>query len=108
MTLWGTGFGPTDPPCATGGLNVAELVNLSSGLSVELFAGGPAGNPTVLYAGSAPTLLCGIVQIGMRVLSQTPPGVLQFSPWAVMTSTHGTAVSTTSVQNPVGVTIAVK
>jgi hypothetical protein len=36
------------------------------------------------YASSAPTLLCGVVQINMVVPAGLPPGPFQFAPWAVM------------------------
>ncbi len=64
VAFWGTGFGPTDPPCATGGLNVPMAANLASEYGAELFDG--MSIPSV-YAGSAPTLLCGVEQINVRL-----------------------------------------
>jgi uncharacterized protein (TIGR03437 family) len=106
VTLWGTGFGPTDPACATGGLNQPSATNLAAGLSAELFNGSifPAQ-----YAGSAPTLLCGVVQINLVVPSGLPPGPFQFAPWAVMSMADGGGSTTiTTIEGGVQTTIAVK
>lgn len=109
VTIWGTGFGPTDPACASGGLNAPIAANLAQGLSVTLIdlattSGLIAGreNPA-LYAGSAPTLLCGVVQINMLVPSYAQGDYL-FFPDVVMAIPGGT----TSNQSVIGVTIAVK
>jgi uncharacterized protein (TIGR03437 family) len=109
VTFWGTGFGPTGPPCATGGFNAPGPVNLAPGMSVQLndyesfgeFRTGRS-NPA-LYAGSAPTLLCGVVQINMLVPTYAQ-GAFLFFPEAVK-SLLGGAIGN---QSTVGVTIAVK
>jgi len=91
VAIFGTGFGATSPPCATGGLNAAAAVNLALGpVTVN---NGAAG---VQYAGGAPTLLCGVVQINVSVPMQAPPG-----PFLLSIRT-GTAVSA------IGATITVK
>ncbi len=61
VSVWGTGFPPIDAPCATGSLNPAGPVDLAGGWKVAFTV------ETVVYAGSAPGLLCGIVQINVVV-----------------------------------------
>jgi uncharacterized protein (TIGR03437 family) len=107
VTLWGTGFGATDPPCATGGLNVPAAANLAPNMSVlleDIVVPGMAGriNPAY-YAGSAPTLLCGVEQINVLVPSYAQ-GAFLFFPASVIAITSGR----TSTGTTVGVTIAVK
>jgi uncharacterized protein (TIGR03437 family) len=66
VAVWGTGFPPIDAPCATGGLNPSRPVDLAAGWKVQF------GIETVVYAGSAPGLLCGIVQINLVVPPSGP------------------------------------
>jgi uncharacterized protein (TIGR03437 family) len=66
VSVWGTGFPPIDAPCATGGVNPSGPVDLAGGWKVAF------GIDTVLYAGSAPGLLCGIVQINLAVAPSGP------------------------------------
>ena len=33
VAVWGTGYGPTNPACLTGGLNVPDAAPLSPGIS---------------------------------------------------------------------------
>jgi uncharacterized protein (TIGR03437 family) len=66
VAVWGTGFPPIDAPCATGGLNPSGPVNLAAGWKIAF------GNADVVYAGSAPGLLCGIVQINLVVPPSGP------------------------------------
>jgi len=75
VTLWGTGFPPLTSPCATGGLNPDGPVNLAAGYSVNMVGGG-----TVQYAGGAPTLACGVVQINMQVPAGAASGPLLLVP----------------------------
>jgi uncharacterized protein (TIGR03437 family) len=110
VMLWGTGFGPTGPPCATGGFNVAGPVNLAPGRSAQLqdiSPGNLSESIPVLYAGSAPAMLCGVVQINMLVPAQAQTGAFLFFPWAVMSLPDGSAALAAD-QSFVGVTIAVK
>jgi uncharacterized protein (TIGR03437 family) len=65
--FYGTGFGPTSPNCTAGGLNAPVAASLA-GVAVTVY------DATVLYAGSAPTLPCGVTQINMQVPADTPPG----------------------------------
>lgn len=100
VAVWGTGFGVTDPPCATGSLNAPGPVNLAAGLSAELFDGRVV---PALYAGSAPALLCGVEQINFLVPTYATPGVYQFFPWSV-----GLNSGPAGSEGTIGVTIFVK
>ena len=86
MTVWGTGYGQTDPPCQSGGLNVPYpyAVPLSAGISALIYYvdSSLSGEQlaTVQYAGSAPTLVCGIVQINFQVPVNVAPGTFSFTP----------------------------
>jgi hypothetical protein len=68
----------TNPPSSTGSLNSSTAVNLANGLSAEMFDG--RIGPTVLNTGSAPGLLCGIVQINMTVPTYANPGAYECFP----------------------------
>ena len=109
VSLFGTGFGSTAPPCTTGELNVPGPASLNTGMGVAMeypTAGGFAGSyAPVSYAGSAPSLLCGVVQINMLVPANTQPGDFLLFPGLVMSPVPG---SSTSIYSPVGFTIAVK
>ncbi len=70
IALWGTGFGSISPGCPTGGMNPPYAVNLESDLSVVIV---PA---TTVYAGSAPTLACGVAQINVRISTDATPGTV--------------------------------
>jgi uncharacterized protein (TIGR03437 family) len=104
VTVWGTGYGQTNPPCPTGGLNVPDAVPLSPGISALIYNADPkllgVQEPApVQYAGSAPTLVCGIVQINFQVPVNAAPGAYSFSPWIAGNGTIGSLT---------GATIAVK
>jgi uncharacterized protein (TIGR03437 family) len=75
VTLWGTGFPPLQSPCATGGLNPDGPAYLAADYSVNVVGGG-----TVEYAGGAPTLACGVVQINMQVPASAASGPLLLTP----------------------------
>jgi uncharacterized protein (TIGR03437 family) len=103
VSLFGTGFGQTNPLCATGALNAPIATSFAPGVIVTLnpFA---ALSPTVLYAGGAPNLLCGMAQVNMVVPSGTPAGNFEVAPlWnlTVGNSSYG-------VENLLGTTIVVK
>jgi uncharacterized protein (TIGR03437 family) len=88
VMLLGTGFGPTSPACTPGGLNDDFAANLASGLSVTT----NQGNQKVTYAGSSPTLLCGITQLNLMVQGD-PSGALTpiaLQAWSVMSVPGGT------------------
>lgn len=84
VTVWGTGYGQTDPPCPIGGLNVPAAVPLASGKSALIYYVDPnlpgVQLAPVQYAGSAPTLVCGIVQVNFQVPMTIAPGAFFFSP----------------------------
>ena len=94
VSIYGTGFGPTNPPCATGGLNAPGPVNLA-------LDGVVVGNGALAqYAGGGPTLLCGVVQINLVIPVQAPLGPFLLPIRALMAG-H-------SVTSQVGATIVVK
>jgi uncharacterized protein (TIGR03437 family) len=84
VAVWGTGYGQTNPPCPIGGLNAPTAVPLSADVSALIYYSDPnlVGQQLapVKYAGSAPTLACGIVQINFQVPANVAPGVFSFSP----------------------------
>jgi len=103
VTVWGTGYGQTNPPCPIGGLNVPDAVPLSPGVSALIYYVDPnlSGEQlaSVQNAGSAPTLVCGVVQINFQVPADVAPGAFSFSP---AVGENGT------VQAPTSATIVVK
>ena len=108
VAVWGTGYGQTDPPCLTGGLNAPDAEPLSTGISAIIVTVGPGGGPglpaTVPYAGSAPTLVCGVVQINFQVPVNIAPGTYSFLPWIQFQD-----VNTTNGYDPqIGASIVVK
>ena len=109
VSVWGTGFGLIDPPCATGGFNPPGPVSLAAGLSVDIAGLTPPGVPVqyapALYAGSAPTLPCGVVQINFLVPTDIPPGAYAFLPWSLMALPDG---SQSAAAGTIGATISVK
>jgi uncharacterized protein (TIGR03437 family) len=84
VAVWGTGYGQTDPPCPIGGVNLPDAVPLSPGINAQIDYVDPALSGMQLapveYAGSAPTLICGIVQINFQVPVNVAPGSFSFSP----------------------------
>jgi len=103
VTLWSTGLGPTDPPCATGGLDSDASSGLAPGVQVTLPVGGPAES-----AGSVPGLLCGIVQVTVRLPGDAPPGPYLIRLGVVKTVQTASGTSIVGAGNDVGATIAVK
>jgi uncharacterized protein (TIGR03437 family) len=101
VTIWTTGYGPTTPACTPGGLNVPQATGLGPGITAQLFDGRVYN---ALYAGSAPKLVCGIVQVNIKVPDTAAAGTYYFSPWILLVEGNGT----TSYQPPVGASIEVK
>jgi uncharacterized protein (TIGR03437 family) len=98
VTLWGTGFPSLTPPCETGGLNPSQSVNLfAEGFVVSL--GGEGGQ--VVYAGSAPGELCGVMQINMLLSPSAAAG-------AHLRPQFGNPMTYQSGASAIGATIAVK
>jgi uncharacterized protein (TIGR03437 family) len=86
VTLFGNGFGPTVPACATGaasGSSSATPTALIPNLSVIL-----GGNPAQ-SAGGAPGLACGIIQIQMQIPTTSQIGPLIVNPTAVLNPPGG-------------------
>jgi uncharacterized protein (TIGR03437 family) len=100
VAIWTTGYGPTNPACTTGGLNIDRPTGLLS-IGAEIFYGGIS---TALYAGSAPELVCGVVQVNFRVPDSIAPGQFVFFPWVQWYQPTATITNELSV----GATIAVK
>jgi len=75
VTFWGTGFPATSPACATGGLNADGPVSLAADYTVQMEGGG-----SVPYAGGAPMLACGVMQINMQVPADAVQGPLLVTP----------------------------
>ncbi len=86
VSVYGTGFGSIEPRCVTGGVNPPQAVNLAPGLGVLIAEGTPPGTPLafapVVYAGGAPFLPCGVVQINFTVPADAQQGIFQFTPWS--------------------------
>jgi uncharacterized protein (TIGR03437 family) len=101
VTIWTTGYGPTTPACTTGGLNIPQSTALGAGVTAQIFDG-RVYNAT--YAGSAPQLVCGVVQVNMTVPDYAGPGTYLFFPWIQLVQGN----STSTYQPPVGATITVK
>jgi uncharacterized protein (TIGR03437 family) len=87
VAVFGTGYGQTDPPCQSGGLNLPHpyAVPLSPGISALIYyidpnLSGLQELAPVQYAGSAPGLVCGVVQINFQVPVDVAPGAFSFSP----------------------------
>jgi len=100
VAVWGTGYGQTNPPCQSGGLNLPDAEPLSPGISAVISSVDPGvQEPAVQYAGSAPTVVCGVVQINFQVPVNVAPGAYSFSPRIVGNGT---------IQPQIGATIAVK
>ncbi|HLX42103.1 MAG TPA: hypothetical protein VKR43_01655, partial [Bryobacteraceae bacterium] len=59
---------------------------------------------TAQYVGSAPTLVCGIVQINFQVPADAAPGTYSFLPWIQFQD----PTTWTQYQPQIGATIAVK
>jgi len=76
--FYGTGFGQTNPACSAGGANIPAAAYLA-GITVTA----DNGAAPVQYAGSAPTLPCGVAQINMQVPANAPAG-----PYAIDLTAH--------------------
>jgi uncharacterized protein (TIGR03437 family) len=104
VSLWGTGLGTLNPPCATGALNPDAAVDLATGLGV-IFWDSQQQRNYPLYVGSAPTLACGVEQINLQLPIDLQPGAYQLFPWSTQNRGDG---SLNANQGAVGVKIFVK
>jgi uncharacterized protein (TIGR03437 family) len=92
VTVWGTGFGLTSPSCRTGAMNPSIAANLAPGLSAAFNTPSAPANVFDIppqYAGNAPGLPCGVIQINMQVPSYAPTGLYQFSFASLMDAPGG-------------------
>ena len=103
VSVWGTGVGTLSTPCMTGGLNPFSAIGLADGQTVFIQDG--QGHYQPLYAGSAPTLACGVEQINLQIPAYATPPVYQFFPWSALESSDGSYDVNTGIT---GVTIYVK
>jgi uncharacterized protein (TIGR03437 family) len=71
IQLFGTGGGVTVPPSIDGALNPMSSTGALALVTTATVGGQPA---TVLYAGPAPNLVSGIIQINVTLPSGTPSG----------------------------------
>ena len=99
VTVWATGYGNTAPACVSGGLNDPRAEPLSSGVNAMIYDGSEVY--PVAYAGSSPTLVCGIVQVNFQIPVTASPGPYWILPWVEM----GTGIG---AETPVGATIFIK
>ena len=104
VTLFGNGFGPTVPACATGaasGSSSATQTTLIPNVRPVILGGGP-----VQSAGGVPGLACGIIQIQMQIPTTAQIGALIMNQSAVLNPPGG---SLSEVQpSPVDSVIYVK
>jgi hypothetical protein len=70
--------------------NAPGPVNLAPDLMVSFYNAG-----TVLYAGGAPTLPCGVVQINMQISLDIQPGAIALAPYETISAPTGTVIAET-------------
>lgn len=93
VSLFATGAGQTDPPGLDGQVAGAVLSHPSLPVSVQI----GSLNAAVLYAGAAPGLIAGVLQVNCTIPGDVQPGAS-----VPVTLTVGTATS------PAGVTLAIR
>jgi hypothetical protein len=97
--MWGTGFEMITPACSTGALNPFAAVSLPPPLFVWFSEANPdanAGPGLPVYSGSAPGLLCGIVQINRVIPAWVKPGVFSFVPMSLLQRPQGDYLGATA------------
>jgi uncharacterized protein (TIGR03437 family) len=70
IAIYGTGGGPTSPPGQTGAISPLIPASLTQPVAVQI--GGQ--NVKVIYAGAAPGLISGAIQINVLLPDTLPPG----------------------------------
>jgi uncharacterized protein (TIGR03437 family) len=70
IAIYGTGGGPTSPPGQTGAISPLVPASLTQPVAVQI--GGR--NANVIYAGAAPGLISGAIQINVLLPDTLPPG----------------------------------
>jgi uncharacterized protein (TIGR03437 family) len=99
VTVFTTGYGNTAPSCVSGGLNDPQAEPLSPGTNAMIYDGSEVY--PVAYAGSSPTLICGIVQVNFQIPATAAPGPYWILPWVEM----GTGIGS---ETPVGSTVFIQ
>ena len=94
VAIFATGAGQTNPPSADGEISAGDLPLPAPLLGVSVQIGGK--NADIVYAGAAPGLVAGVLQVNCRVPEDVAPGL------ASVLLTVGTATS------PAGVIMAVQ
>lgn len=94
VTLYGTGFGPTNPPVAPGSI-APGISPVTSPVTVTI-GGVTLAQQDVSYVGLSPTSISGLYQLNVRIPTSTPDGDIP-----VVASVGG-------VQTQAGATIPVK
>jgi uncharacterized protein (TIGR03437 family) len=72
VTLYGTGEGLLEPHLSSGALVISQPFSTPTAGAVTVLIGGRAAQ--VLYAGSAPFLPAGVMQLNVRIPGETQPG----------------------------------
>ena len=72
VALYATGAGQTDPPSQDGAVAAVPLPLVSSSLGLTVTIGGQAA--TVEYAGAAPEIVEGVIQVNALIPTGIPPG----------------------------------
>ena len=99
VAVWTTGYGNTAPSCVSGGPNDPRAEPLSPGTNAMIYDGSEVY--PVAYAGSSPTLICGIVQVNFQIPATAAPGPYWILPWVEM----GTGIGS---ETPVGSTVFIQ
>jgi uncharacterized protein (TIGR03437 family) len=99
VAVWTTGYANTAPSCVSGGLNDPRAEPLSPGINAMIYDGSEVY--PVAYAGSSPTLICGIVQVNFQIPATAAPGPYWILPWVEM----GTGIGS---ETPVGSTVFIR
>src|SRR5207244_3878515 len=75
--VFATGEGQTDPAGVDGQISVAAPLPAPRLQPVTVLVGGPGGigkSASVLYAGAAPSLVSGVLQVNFRIPADSPVG----------------------------------
>ena len=92
VMVYGTGFGSLDPPAADG-----EIAGFPARTTLPVSASIGDLPAEVLYAGAAPGLVAGVVQVNLRIPSGLAPNLA-----APVSVTIGSATT------PAGVTVSIR
>ena len=101
VSIWGTGLGPLTTPCSDGAPNIDAADYLAAAYTTAING---SNSVSVLYSGGAPLLLCGVMQLNIRIPVGTPSGNFGIYPEAEYNS-GSLNTATTSL---IGATVVVK